>query len=266
MAVRNLPGSTFESPLVGTTVKGIFKDSDGYLLFARGTGAAPTTAEIFSPGALYIRYDASAGTKKLYENIGSTAVPNWNLVGDVTAGEIALADGTVLVGNSSGVAAAVTLSGDFTITNAGVATLGVSFPRTVSVALTNAEIKALRATPKQLVAAPGAGFYLEFISATLFLDAGANVLTESTANLGIKYTDGSGVQVNETVEATGFIDQAGDTATNARPKLDAIVAKAGCENKALVLHNLGGGEYAGNAAADATLRVKISYRVHTTGW
>lgn len=134
------------------------------------------------------------------------------------------------------------------------------------VALTNAEIKALRATPKTLVAAPAAGKVLKFLGALLILDAGANVLTESTANLGIKYTDGSGVQVNETVEATGFIDQAVDTATEARPKLDPIVAKTGNEAKALVLHNLGGGEYAGNVAADALMRVKIWYSVITTGW
>lgn len=138
--------------------------------------------------------------------------------------------------------------------------------RVVEVALTNAQIKALRATPVTLVAAPGTGYMLVFRGASLLLDAGANVLTESTANLGIKYTDGSGVQVNETVEATGFIDQAVDTATYARPKLDPIVAKSGCENKALVLHNLGAGEYAGNAAADATLRVKVWYARIKTGW
>jgi hypothetical protein len=66
--------------------------------------------------------------------------------------------------------------------------------------------------------------------------AGANVLTESTANLGIKFTDGSGVQVNETVECTGFIDQAANTETEARPKLDPIVAGSAAANKALVLH------------------------------
>ncbi len=45
------------------------------------------------------------------------------------------------------------------------------------VLLTNAEIKALRATPKTLVAAPGSGRVLEFVSAVLQLKAGTNVLT-----------------------------------------------------------------------------------------
>jgi hypothetical protein len=31
-----------------------------------------------------------------------------------------------------------------------------------------------------------------------------------------------------------------------------------------VLHNLGAGEFAGNAAADATLKVDVSYRVRAT--
>lgn len=136
----------------------------------------------------------------------------------------------------------------------------------VEVALTNAEIKALRATPKQLVAAPGAGKMLVLIRAALLLDFGSNVLTETTDNLGIKFTDGSGVQVSDDIEATGFIDAAADTVVFARPKLDAITAKAGSENKALVLHNTGDGEWGGNAGGDTLMRVKVWYAVLTTGW
>lgn len=134
------------------------------------------------------------------------------------------------------------------------------------ISLTNAQIKALRATPITLVAAPGAGKSIEFISAVLFLTAGANVLTESTANLAVKYVDGSGTQISETIECTGFIDQAASTMTTGRAKLDGIAAQTACENKALVLHNLGAGEFGGNAAADALLRVKVAYRVQLTGW
>lgn len=134
----------------------------------------------------------------------------------------------------------------------------------VEVSLTSAQVKAVRATPITLVPAPGVGKVLEFMSASLFLDyGGTNVFTESTANLAIKYTDGSGVAVSQTIESTGFIDQSADTLTNARPALDAIVAKSGAENKALVLHNIGAGEIAGNAANDNVLRVRIAYRTHT---
>ncbi len=136
----------------------------------------------------------------------------------------------------------------------------------VEVAITNAQLKALRASPKTLVAAPGAGYYLEFVGATLFLDYGTNGLTESDDNLVIRYTDGSGVAVSDVIEMTGFIDQTADTATRAVPIKDAIVAKTGCDNKALVLHNNGDGEFGGNAAADTVLRVKCSWRQWPTGW
>lgn len=137
------------------------------------------------------------------------------------------------------------------------------FASFAQVTLTNAQIKALRATPVSLVAAPGTGKSLKFLGAWLELIAGTNVLTETTANLGIKYTNGSGVQVNETVECTGFIDQAANTVTEARPKLDPIVASSAAANAPLVLHNLGAGEFGGNAAADATLKVKVWYAVVT---
>jgi uncharacterized protein YijF (DUF1287 family) len=133
------------------------------------------------------------------------------------------------------------------------------------VLVANAEIKALRAAPKTVVPAPGTGKVLEFVSAVLQLKAGTNVLTEATANLAIKYKDGAGVQVSQTIETTGFIDQAADQVTYGLVKLDPITARTACENQPLVLHNLGAGELAGNAANDAVLRVKVSYRVHVLG-
>lgn len=133
----------------------------------------------------------------------------------------------------------------------------------VKVSLTNSEIKALRATPKTLVSAPGTGKVLEFVSALLKLDYGSNALTESADNMAVKYTDGSGVAVSDTIEATNFIDATADTYTNAIAKKDNIVVGTGCSNKALVLHNTGDGEYAGNAGNDTTMDVIVTYRVHT---
>lgn len=145
--------------------------------------------------------------------------------------------------------------------------LGVGYHGHVEVSLTNAEIKALRATPKTLVAAPGAGKVLEFVSAVLLLDyGGTNVFTETADNLVVRFNNTTGVIVSETIETTGFIDQSADTLTTALAKIDAIASKAGSENLALVLHNSGDGEIAGNAANDNTLRVKVAYRVWATGW
>lgn len=135
--------------------------------------------------------------------------------------------------------------------------------RFAEVALSSADILALRATPKTLVSAPVAGYLLEFVGLVLLLDATATAYVESAANLAVKYTNGSGAQLSETIEATGFIDQTADTMTTGRPKLDQIVAKTGCEAKALVLHNLGAGEY---TTGTGTMRAKVSYRVWATGW
>ena len=53
---------------------------------------------------------------------------------------------------------------------------GTSDLRYADVLLSNADIKALRATPKTLVPAPGTGKMLEFLSAVVMLKAGTNVL------------------------------------------------------------------------------------------
>jgi len=129
------------------------------------------------------------------------------------------------------------------------------------VSISNAEIKALRATPKSLVAAPGAGKVLEFVGAVLIHDYGTNVLTEAGDNLGIKYTNGSGAQVSTDIEATGFVDASADKIINVIPQKDVILVA----NAALVLHNIGTGEFGGNAANDTVWRAKVAYRVWSTG-
>lgn len=131
------------------------------------------------------------------------------------------------------------------------------------VSLTNAEIKALRATPITLVSAPETGKKIELISATLKLVAGTEALSETNDNLVIRYTDGTGVIVSQAIETTGFIDQEADTYTNTVAKTDSIVPATGAEAQALVLHNTGDGEFAGNASNDAILEVGVFYRVVT---
>lgn len=133
-----------------------------------------------------------------------------------------------------------------------------------AVSLTNANVLNFRATPITLVAAPGAGKVLEFVSAVLIFDYTA-AYTETAANLQVKYVNGSGTAASQLIEATGFADATADTLTTALAKIDVIAAKTACENQALVLHNTGAGEWGGGNAANA-IRVKVAYRVHTTGW
>lgn len=134
----------------------------------------------------------------------------------------------------------------------------------VEVAITNAEALALRATPKTLVAAPGAGKVLEFVSVQLLFDYTA-AYTESADNLAVRFNNTTGVIVSQAIEATGFADATADTITNGLAKIDAIAAATASANLPLVLHNTGDGEWGGGNAANA-IRAKVSYRVWSTGF
>ena len=130
------------------------------------------------------------------------------------------------------------------------------------ITLTNAELKALNTTAKELVAAPGAGRLLEFVSAMLFLDVGSEILTESTDNLDIEYDNGTGAAVCTTIECTGFIEQTVDQIMLAV----AIVVAGSTTASTTVNKNLAllsnEGDFAGNASADAVMKIKIAYRIH----
>lgn len=214
------------------TIRVLEYDSDSKVLRAIGT-TVPTGAG-YAKGATFIKTDAADGTKGVYENQGTTTSASFNLVGET---------------DSDSVTSAMMSSAVLKVTK---------------VTLTNAEVKALRAAPKTLVAAPGTNKVIEFLSGIIKLKAGANAITETADNMAVKYENGSGVAISDTIEATGFIDQSVNTQTSIKAKTDAIVASSGAENKAIVLHNTGDGEYAGNAANDATIEVYIAYRVHTT--
>lgn len=121
-----------------------------------------------------------------------------------------------------------------------------------------AEMLALRAAPKTLVAAPGAGYLLEFISATFIYDYAA-AYTESSDNIVVRFTDSSGVIASLTLETTGLLDATNDELRTIKPLATDIEPVA---NSPLVLHNTGDGEFGGTGSP---CRVKVAYRVHATG-
>jgi len=222
---------------------------------------APTANDRrYKIGTLWID-KANNASYQLTSVIAATA--NWQLLGSDT-GAVA-----TLTGDTGGAIAPVSgnisLVGSSSVDVAGTAgqlafSVNENLPQYVEVTLSATEIKALATTQIELVAAPGAGNVLRFLGASLKLVAGSEVLAESGDNLGIKYTDASGVQVSQNVECTGFIDQAADTYNNAEPAIDAIVAAASGENQALVLDNLGN-NFTGNASDDAQLVISVLYRV-----
>jgi len=60
----------------------------------------------------------------LYENQGTNLLSDFNLIGEATAGELALANGKILVGGADGKGSAVNMSGDATISNVGAVAIG----------------------------------------------------------------------------------------------------------------------------------------------
>lgn len=89
-------------------------DHQGKILLAYGTAAASTqdAQNRYAKGAVYIKTDASTGVASRYENIGTAASSSFDLIGAVSAGEISLAEGSILQGNASGAAEALDMSAD----------------------------------------------------------------------------------------------------------------------------------------------------------
>lgn len=218
---------------------------------------APTTQDQRDIGTLWIDKTNNASYQLTSVVAGSA---NWQLLGSdsgavATINSLSPTSGNIVVAGTTDEIDVASVGSTVTLSLAEV------LPTQAEVTLTATQVKALATTPITLVAAPGAGKVIHFLGAQLKLDyGGSNAFSEAGDNLGIKYTDASGVQVCTTIECTGFIDQTADTYTNAVPSADAIVAATGAENQALVLDNLGS-NFAGNAADDNTLVVSVLYRV-----
>lgn len=189
--------------------------------------------------------------------VSASNLANALVVGQNT-GTVACA-GALTVAGTVGVTGLTTCTGGVSAGNA-----STSYLKTDTTTLTSAQIKALRATPIAIAAAPGSGKMIEFVGAVLIMNYGSNVLSESSDNLVIQYHT-SGVDVCAAIETTGFLDQAADMIATAVPIAIAGAAATSFSNLALELFNNGDGEFGGNAANDTTLTVKCTYRVHATG-
>lgn len=137
---------------------------------------------------------------------------------------------------------------------------------TARVSLTAAQILDLADTPVELVAAPGAGKYLEFLGGTLFLDHAGTGFAETADNLEVHYENEAGPAASALIECTGFIDQTADTLIEIRPLATAVArAKTAVENKALVLTNIND-DFTDAGTTTSTLRAVVRYRVLNSEW
>ncbi len=193
---------------------------------------------------------------------------NATFVANPAAGGISntLLDGRILVGNAANIATDVLMSGDVTLTNAGVAAIGANkvlssmisplIRKYIAVPITAAQFNGMYAAPKLLVAAGGANTLLvldqlqlamTYVSANYASGGVAAVQYDSTAN-------GAGIIASSTLAAATFQAAASTTFTmNA-----GVVALpfATTVNKGLYLSNITGAFTTG----DSTFVAHVWYR------
>lgn len=92
-------------------IRVLARDATEKILLATGLTKPTDGTAGFAKSCLFIKTNASTGTAGLYENVGTTTSCSFNLVGSIAASEIVLAEGSLLVGNSSGVATAISAKG-----------------------------------------------------------------------------------------------------------------------------------------------------------
>lgn len=129
--------------------------------------------------------------------------------------------------------------------------------REAEVTLTAAQIKALAATPIELVPA-AAGKINVLHHLVLEVIAGSEVLAESGDNMQVKYMDDSGLAATAEIETTGLIDQLTNQHAIVHGADVPVGAVAEVVNTPLVLDNIGS-EFTGNASNDAQFKVTARY-------
>ncbi|MDO8932577.1 MAG: hypothetical protein Q7U97_09305 [Rhodocyclaceae bacterium] len=139
------------------------------------------------------------------------------------------------------------IAGQVIATDTGIATADIT--------VSTAELLALNATPKTLVAAPGAGMAVIPVDVQLMLDFNSAAYNGIAAgeDLEIRYTNGAG-QLVATVETTGFLDAVADAYRHVYPASAAATTPAA--NAALVLA-LASGEI---ATGNSPLKLRVRYR------
>lgn len=132
----------------------------------------------------------------------------------------------------------------------------VSIPMTATVEILAAAVATLNATPVTLIAAPGAGYYVDVHRIHWMLDHQGVDYDAAAAgeDLAVSYTNAAGDEVVSRVDHSGFGDASADA--------HAIVQAIDCvpvANAAVVAHLLVGEWY--GAAGDGNLQAQIDYTI-----
>ena len=158
------------------------------------------------------------------------------------------------------------VEGDYSTKTVAILDEGIQY---LTVRITNAQVKTLRATPVEIIPAPtGGDHFIEVISCKMLYDYhGTSAFTESSDDLILTYNNYVGARnIGTAIDTTGWID---GTTDRVREWVDTCSDSfTVCEiiNKNVALKNVGDGEIAGNALGDNIITVYIAYRVIKLGY
>lgn len=150
-------------------------------------------------------------------------------------------------------------SGQYLVSNGGASAPTFQNPPIfqTSIQLSSAQIKALNVTPVTVVPAQGVGLVIQIVScSSAFAYAGNNAFTGGGA-CGLKYASGGGTSIaNSVMTVTGIT---GTTNYYNIPLLASVATTAAnTENQPVVITNTGSA-YTGNASADNTCTIYVTY-------
>jgi hypothetical protein len=126
----------------------------------------------------------------------------------------------------------------------------------VTVEISNTELEALNTTPKELVAAPGAGKAIEFISAALFYDWNtADFNTQGDLTI---YSETTETAYSDTIDGGDFLLGSADAYRLVQALSDDVQLDV---NEAIVIQ-VDTADPTDPGTAAGSLTVKVSYRIH----
>lgn len=115
--VDRLKLTGYSRTISATTVTSLMEDGNNHMMLCSGT-SVPSALDYFAKGCIFIKTDAAASAKALYENVGTASSCSFNLIGEVAMGDIPLAANTILIGAATGIAASIAAVGDVVVSKA----------------------------------------------------------------------------------------------------------------------------------------------------
>lgn len=235
-------------------------------------GGGPTYG---SSDGLY--YDKT--NSKLVLAVAGSVVASWATTGldDLVSGEtrgdilrrgasswerhVALTSGQVLLGDGADIKSTA-LSGDVTVNGSGVTAIGADkvlsamtsplLLKYASVPVSSAELLAINATPKTLVAA--AAGYVHIVHAAILVLNYNSAAYANNGVLGIYETNASGTLLTGTLTLASFLAQTADTIKELHPTAaSATTGLTRVDNKAIVLTQATGESISGNSPINVHL-------------